>query len=170
MVAPRLRRGRGRRPPAVGSVSRQHFKGRLPYHLRTTSTIVRLERPRVVEADVVGDLSGTGVWTLTPTDEGGTHVRFDWRVDADRPLLRTLTPTGRPAGSTRIAVDRAGAGEGDCVLVVDEGNSARQIFGDPRGAVKTVIVGVVDYVEQEDQIVYDARQGSSRARAREVRA
>ena len=85
-------------------------------------------------------------------------------------LLRTLTPTGRPAGSTRIAVDRAGAGEGDCVLVVDEGNSARQIFGDPRGAVKTVIVGVVDYVEQEDQIVYDARQGSSRARAREVRA
>ena len=29
-------------PPTVGRVSRQHFKGRLPYRLRTTSEIVRL--------------------------------------------------------------------------------------------------------------------------------
>jgi hypothetical protein len=45
--------------------------------------------------DVVGDLSGRGLWTLTPTD-GGTHVRFDWQVLADRPLLRILTPVLRP--------------------------------------------------------------------------
>jgi hypothetical protein len=25
-----------------------------------------------------------------------THVRFDWRVNADRPLLRVLTPLLRP--------------------------------------------------------------------------
>jgi uncharacterized protein YndB with AHSA1/START domain len=82
-------------PPAVGRVSRQRFKGRLPYRLQTTSTIVALDRPRRIEADVVGDLSGKGVWTLTPR-EGGTHVRFDWQVDADRPLLRYLTPVLRP--------------------------------------------------------------------------
>ena len=82
-------------PPAVGAVSRQHFKGRLPYKLNTTSTIVRLERPTTIEADVEGDLRGKGLWTLTPRD-GGTHVRFDWRVFADRPLVRRLTPVLRP--------------------------------------------------------------------------
>ena len=82
-------------PPAVGAVSRQHFKGRLPYKLSTTSTIVRLERPTTIEADVEGDLRGKGLWTLTPRD-GGTHVRFDWRVFADRPLVRRLTPVLRP--------------------------------------------------------------------------
>jgi ketosteroid isomerase-like protein len=50
----------------------------------------------LIEADVDGDLRGHGVWTLTATP-GGTHVRFDWTVDADRPLLRVLTPLLRPA-------------------------------------------------------------------------
>ncbi len=82
-------------PPAVGSESRQHFKGRLPYTLKTRSTIVRLEPPTLVEADVVGDLRGKGVWTLTATAEG-THVQFDWRVFADRGFIRILTPVLRP--------------------------------------------------------------------------
>jgi uncharacterized protein YndB with AHSA1/START domain/mannose-6-phosphate isomerase-like protein (cupin superfamily) len=81
----------------VGKVSRQHFKGRLPYHLRTTSTITRLEPPHVVEADVDGDLRGHGKWTLTERPGGGTHVRFDWQVFADKPVLRLLTPILRPA-------------------------------------------------------------------------
>jgi uncharacterized protein YndB with AHSA1/START domain len=83
-------------PPEVGRISRQHFKGRLPYTLTTTSTIVRLERPRVVEAEVEGDLSGRGIWTLTESESGVVHVHFDWRVNADRPLLRYLTPVLRP--------------------------------------------------------------------------
>jgi uncharacterized protein YndB with AHSA1/START domain len=82
-------------PPQVGRTSQQHFKGRLPYHLRTSSTITRYERPTVVGADVVGDLTGRGLWTLTPRD-GGTHVQFDWRVIADKPILRVLTPLLRP--------------------------------------------------------------------------
>ena len=83
-------------PPAVGKVSHQHFKGRLPYHLDTTSTVVRLEPPRVVAGDVVGDLRGSGVWTVTPAGDGRTHVRFDWTVYADKPLLKVLTPALRP--------------------------------------------------------------------------
>jgi uncharacterized protein YndB with AHSA1/START domain len=83
--------------PEVGSESRQHFKGRLPYHLRTRSRITRLEAPAVIGADVDGDLRGTGLWTLTELPDGGTHVRFDWRVHADRLLLRLLTPVLRPA-------------------------------------------------------------------------
>ena len=83
-------------PPAVGQVSRQHFKGRLPYHLDTTSTVVRLEPPRIVAGDVEGDLRGNGVWTVTPAADGVTHVRFDWTVFADKPLLKVLTPVLRP--------------------------------------------------------------------------
>jgi len=83
-------------PPALGTVSHQHFKGRLPYHLRTRSRITRLEPDRVIEAEVDGDLRGHGVWTVTPTDDG-SHVRFEWTVHADRRLLRILTPFLRPA-------------------------------------------------------------------------
>jgi uncharacterized protein YndB with AHSA1/START domain len=82
-------------PVALGMPSRHHFKGRLPYHLRTHSVIVEIDPPRRVAADVDGDLRGRGTWTLTPV-ANGTHVRFDWQVHADRKLLRVLTPLLRP--------------------------------------------------------------------------
>ena len=82
-------------PPQLGKQSRQHFKGRLPYHLHTRSVITALDPPRTITADVDGDLRGRGTWTLTPTPRG-THVRFDWRVYADRRLLRVFTPVLRP--------------------------------------------------------------------------
>ena len=54
-----------------------------------------MDRPHGFEVEVVGDLSGRGVWTLT-SDGGAVHIRFDWRVIADRALLRYLTPVLRP--------------------------------------------------------------------------
>jgi uncharacterized protein YndB with AHSA1/START domain/quercetin dioxygenase-like cupin family protein len=83
-------------PAELGKESRQHFKGRLPYHLHTRSVITELDPPRTITAEVDGDLRGIGTWTLTPTATG-THVRFDWQVHADRRLLRVLTPVLRPA-------------------------------------------------------------------------
>jgi quercetin dioxygenase-like cupin family protein/uncharacterized protein YndB with AHSA1/START domain len=83
--------------PALGKVTRQHFKGRLPYHLHTRTTTVRLEPGYVIAGDVDGDLRGHGEWTLADLPGGGTHVRFDWRVLADRRLLQVLTPVLRPA-------------------------------------------------------------------------
>ncbi len=80
-----------------GEYTHQHFKGRLPYHLHTRTKTVRSERPHLLQGETDGDLRGTGIWTLTPSESGGTHVRFDWRVHADRPLLRILTPVLRPA-------------------------------------------------------------------------
>lgn len=98
-------------PPAVGRASRQKFKGALPYTLSTVSTVVRLDRPREFEVSVVGDLRGTGIWTLTPTEEG-VHVRFDWRVHADRSFLRVLTPVLRPLfrWNHNVAIKQAMAG------------------------------------------------------------
>lgn len=44
-----------------------------------------------------------------------------------------------------IAVDMVQAGVGDLVLVLDEGNSARQILDrEPNGAIRAVVVGIVD--------------------------
>jgi quercetin dioxygenase-like cupin family protein/uncharacterized protein YndB with AHSA1/START domain len=81
----------------VGHVALQHFEGRLPYRLTTRTTTTRHEPPHVLEVDVTGDLRGRGTWTLTANGGDRTHVRFDWRVFADRPLLRVLTPILRPA-------------------------------------------------------------------------
>jgi ethanolamine utilization protein EutN len=79
-------------------------------------------------------------------------------------LLRPVAPDGKPSGKTRIGIDRAQAGVGDRVIVIDEGNSARQIVGDPKGAIKTVVVGVVDYVELGGALAYDHRRAQEHAR------
>ena len=62
-------------------------------------------------------------------------------------LVRPVTPKGTPSGRTAIALDTVDAGTGDLVVVADEGNSAAQVLRRPRGPVRTVIVGVVDDVE-----------------------
>ena len=72
-------------------------------------------------------------------------------------LLRTLSPHGQRNGPTRIGIDRIGAGVGDRVLVIDEGNSGRQLMGEPEGPVKTIVVAIVDYIECGEQLTYDAR-------------
>jgi hypothetical protein len=82
-------------PPRIGLRSQQRFKGRLPYELTLHSEVVALDPPRRFEVRADGDLSGRGVWTLSQTS-WGVHVHFDWRVSADRPLLRILTPLLRP--------------------------------------------------------------------------
>jgi microcompartment protein CcmK/EutM len=56
-------------------------------------------------------------------------------------------PDGVPGGRPRLALDRVDAGEGDRVLVLDEGNGAAQVLSRARGPVRTVIVGVIDEVE-----------------------
>ena len=40
--------------------------------------------------------AGAAIWTLTPTGDGGTHVRFDWQVHADRRLLRAAHAGAAP--------------------------------------------------------------------------
>jgi microcompartment protein CcmK/EutM len=75
-------------------------------------------------------------------------------------IVRPVEPDGTPSGKTRIAIDQVQAGVGDRVLVLDEGNGGRQILEAPQGAVKTIVVGVVDYVEVGHELVYDHRRTS----------
>ena len=73
-------------------------------------------------------------------------------------ILRPVTPDGRPTALTRVGIDRAQAGVGDRVLVLDEGNGGRQILEAPGAPVKTIVVGVVDYVETHGRVAYDHRE------------
>lgn len=53
---------------------------------------------------------------------------------------------GHPTGAYLIAVDSVGAGVGEHVIVLDEGTGARQVMGSTDAPVRSVIVGIVDYV------------------------
>ncbi len=61
-------------------------------------------------------------------------------------MVDQLDLKGEATGEYDIAVDVAQAGVGDTVLVIDEGNGARQVLNLDPGAVRAVIVGVVDEV------------------------
>ena len=59
-------------------------------------------------------------------------------------VLDKLDARGEPSGGYVIAIDTVGAGHGEMVIVLDEGNGARQILGVPEMPVRSVVVGVVD--------------------------
>lgn len=81
----------------------------------------------------VGRVVGTVVSTISiPLFDGARLLLCDL-VDAD----------GAAEGYT-IAYDVVDAGVGDLVLVLDEGSSARQILDRSWGAIRAVVVGIVD--------------------------
>jgi ethanolamine utilization protein EutN len=62
-------------------------------------------------------------------------------------LVEQLGLDGQPTGQYDICVDVAQAGVGDRVLVLDEGNGARQILKRKVAPVRAVVVGIVDDVD-----------------------
>ena len=64
-------------------------------------------------------------------------------------LVERLMPDGRPTPKYDICVDTVQAGVGDTVLVLDEGTSARQVLNQAHGAVRAVIVGIIDRIDIE---------------------
>ena len=61
-------------------------------------------------------------------------------------LIDKLDGNKIPTGDYLIAVDSVGAGSGEIVLVIDEGNSARQIIKDKQAPIRSIIIGIVDQV------------------------
>jgi ethanolamine utilization protein EutN len=64
-------------------------------------------------------------------------------------LLDRIEPNGKETGAYLVALDSVGADLGQTVLVIDEGNSARQVVGDPQAPIRSVIIGIVDEIRQE---------------------
>jgi len=65
-------------------------------------------------------------------------------------VVERLTEKGEPTGNSQLAVDSVDAGEGDTVLVLDEGGSAGLVTKLDNPPIRTVIVGVIDSIDIEE--------------------
>jgi hypothetical protein len=81
--------------PRVGGKLRDEARGFLPYHLRFLIESIELDRPRVVMVRTKGDLNGTWRAELHPVD-GGSLDMIDEQVQAEKPLLKLLSPLLKP--------------------------------------------------------------------------
>lgn len=66
-------------------------------------------------------------------------------------IIQPIHPDGTNNGKTFLAIDGVQAGEGDIVLTLDEGNSARSIIEEPESlTVKAVVAGIVDDIDLQE--------------------
>ncbi|HEV8658067.1 MAG TPA: EutN/CcmL family microcompartment protein [Thermoanaerobaculia bacterium] len=59
-------------------------------------------------------------------------------------IIEKMSHNGAPTGDYLIAADSVGAGADETVLVLDEGNGARQVFDSKDGPVRSVVIGIID--------------------------
>jgi ethanolamine utilization protein EutN len=84
----------------------------------------------------LGKVTGTVVSTMKIPDLRGQKLL----------LVQPLDVYGGPKGKAVIACDTVQAGIGDMVMLIDEGNSSRQILEAPKAAVRTTIFAIVDEI------------------------
>lgn len=80
----------------IGQEIALHTRGALPYTLRWHFRVTESDFPHRFALDAWGDFVGRGEWQLRQ-DGPDVHVTYDWRVRAEKPLLRRLTWLLRPA-------------------------------------------------------------------------
>jgi hypothetical protein len=79
----------------LGRRVRALTKGWLPYTLRWEFVTVESRYPHGFSIQASGDFVGRGVWTFSG-DGRIVDITYDWRISAEKPLIRTLTPLLRP--------------------------------------------------------------------------
>ena len=91
----------------VGRVIDLYTKGWLPYTLRWNFTVTESSRPSGFKLIAHGDFAGNGVWTITQEGEHAVAT-YDWRISAEKPLLRYGSLVFRPifAANHRWAMAR----------------------------------------------------------------
>jgi microcompartment protein CcmK/EutM len=86
---------------------------------------------------ILARITGSVVSTIHHPIVDGRKLLLAERLDLD----------GKPTGGYLIAMDAIGAGRGETVLILDEGNGARQILDDSNAPVRSMVVAIVDAVE-----------------------
>lgn len=71
-------------------------------------------------------------------------------------LCDLLGTDGEVSGGYLIAVDAIDAGAGEVVLILDEGNGARQIVGQDPAPIRAMVVGIVDEMVVDGDAVITA--------------
>ena len=85
---------------------------------------------------ILGRITGSVVSTIHHPIVEGRKLLVAERLDA----------SGKGTGGYIIAFDAIGAGQGETVLILDEGSGARQILDDTMAPVRSIVVGIVDAV------------------------
>jgi len=67
-------------------------------------------------------------------------------------FVQPVDPDGNPVEPAFLAVDQVQAGPGDLVLVMSEGNGARQILRQKQLPIRSIVVGVVDAVDARNPL------------------
>jgi hypothetical protein len=82
-------------PDGLGTRVALVTKGWLPYTLRWAFEVVESRYPHGFAINAAGDFDGRGVWTF---EQAGRFVdiTYDWRLRAEKPLLRTLSRPLKP--------------------------------------------------------------------------
>ena len=92
---------------------------------------------------ILGRVTGEVVTTIRhPVWDHRRALMVD-RIDAE----------GKELGNYLIAFAAVDATVGQIVLIIDEGNSARQVFGDSTAPVRSVIIGIVDEITLEPALM-----------------
>jgi hypothetical protein len=82
-------------PNGFGKVVSLHTKGWLPYTLRWQYRVTEVRFPEGFGFRASGDFVGRGIWRF---HQDGKYVKmtFDWKIRADKPLLRYLSFVAKP--------------------------------------------------------------------------
>ena len=86
---------------------------------------------------ILGRISGSVVSTIHHSIVDGRKLLLADRLDEQ----------GNETGRYIIALDAIGAGMGETVLILDEGNGSRQVLGDDDAPVRSMVVAIVDEIE-----------------------
>lgn len=79
----------------LGRVIELKTRGWLPYFVRFQLKVVEVRYPEFFCVKSTGDIEGMGSGTLKDFESFVT-IDFDWRVRAQRPLLKWLSPLAKP--------------------------------------------------------------------------
>jgi uncharacterized protein YndB with AHSA1/START domain len=73
----------------VGSVWQMTWGTPLSYSISFISTITRVEAPKLLELNAIGEVEGSGRWELESTTEG-TLVRYYWTVNTTKAWMNLM--------------------------------------------------------------------------------
>ena len=82
----------------IGKVVRLVTKGWLPYTLRWSFRVTESTYPNGFTLEAWGDFIGRGIWKLEQQGEW-VNVVYDWKILADKPLLRMFSFLLKPVFS-----------------------------------------------------------------------
>jgi Polyketide cyclase / dehydrase and lipid transport len=159
----------------LGRVVALRTTGWLPYTLRFETEVVDSRYPHGYTIVAHGDFEGRGEWTFEQ-DGAVVDVTYDWRLRAEKPLIKKLTPLLRPlfAANHRWAMAQ---GERSLRLELARrrlaSDEARARVPAPPGPVTyagaALLVGVAAAGASLSYLVFSAHRGSRSRRSSDER-